>query len=153
MVHTKTIMPEEKHHDVEFYNILRKAGLKITASRVEVLRVLKELGAPAGAPEIFEIAMNRGVTYATAYRVLDAFVAAAIVRKVDLRHAHADYELIDAASDHHHIVCTVCGKIEDFDGCEMDAVIKKALKGSKEFHEVSDHALELFGTCKGCAAA
>ncbi len=141
-----------KKANVEFYSILYRAGMKITGPRVEILRILHEIGGPVVVPELFEIAKNRGITYVTAYRSLDAFEAAGILRKVDLRHGHADYELVDAANDHHHIVCTGCGKIEDFDGCEMDAVIKKALKGSKEFKEVSDHALELFGTCKSCAS-
>lgn len=139
--------------NVEMYSVLYRAGMKITATRVEILRILHELRAPAGVPEIFEIAKNRNVTYASAYRNLNAFAKAGIVRTVDLRHGHADYELVDAASDHHHIVCTGCGAIEDFDGCEVEAVIKKALKGSKMFKEVSDHALELFGTCKGCVSA
>ena len=137
---------------IELSSTLTRAGMKITAPRLEILRILHELHAPAGVPEIFEIAKSRGVTYASAYRSLDAFAAANIVRKVDLRHGHADYELVDDANDHHHIVCTGCGKIEDFDGCEVEVVIKKALKGSKEFKEVSDHALELFGRYKGCAA-
>ncbi|MEI6510426.1 MAG: Fur family transcriptional regulator [Candidatus Uhrbacteria bacterium] len=143
----------KKLANVELYSVLYRAGMKITGSRVEILRILCELDAPVGVPELFDIAVNRNITYATAYRTLDAFATAGIVRKVDLRHGHVDYELVKDKHDHHHIVCTGCGKIEDFDGCEVEAVIKKALRGSKEFQEVSDHALELFGRCKGCVSS
>ena len=142
----------KKLANVELYSVLYRAGMKITGPRVEILRILYELDAPVGVPELFEVAVHRNITHATAYRTLDAFAVAGIVRKVDLRHGHVDYELVYDNHDHHHIVCTGCGKIEDFDGCEMEQVIKKALKGSKDFKEVSDHALELFGTCRGCVS-
>lgn len=137
--------------DARLRELLKSAGLKVTQVRLDVLAVFERLKEPAGVPEIFEAVKAKGVNDVSVYRTVNAFAEAGIIREVNLRHGHADYELA-GEDDHHHIVCVSCGKIEEFEDCGVDAVIKKALRASKAFASVNEHALELFGTCKACAA-
>jgi Fe2+ or Zn2+ uptake regulation protein len=75
-----------------------------------------------------------------------------MIREINLRHGHADYELIDE-DDHHHVVCVGCGMVEELVGCcDIAQLTKKALGARSSFQAITDHALELFGTCKACAA-
>jgi Fe2+ or Zn2+ uptake regulation protein len=41
--------------------------------------------------------------------------------------------------------------VKDFDGCNAEKLERAVLKQCPEFKIVSEHAIELFGTCKKCA--
>ena len=86
----------------------------------------------------------------TIYRIIQALAEKGIIREVNLRHNHVDYEMADSG-DHHHIVCVKCNLVKDFDGCNAEKLERAVLKQCPEFKIVSEHAIELFGTCKKCA--
>ncbi len=86
----------------------------------------------------------------TLYRALEAFAATGLVRRVDLGHDHAHYELMLGRGHHDHVVCTSCGTIEDVEGCALVPLEKKALVQSK-FRSIYSHNLEFFGLCRTCA--
>lgn len=130
--------------------LLKAGNLKITPIRLAVLEIIRKLKTPASAQEI-QTASPSPLDYVSVYRTLKSFAEAGLVRVVDLRHGHTDYELVDQSSDHHHLVCTICGKIEEFDACLVDQIAKVALKQCPAFAQVTDHSLELFGVCRGCA--
>jgi Fur family transcriptional regulator, ferric uptake regulator len=130
--------------------LLKRFKLKVTPIRVAVLEVLEKANHPLGISEIHKILEVSGANYVSVYRTMLAFAESGIIRTVNLRHGHTDYELVGTV-DHHHIVCVGCGKIEEFDDCGMDSLVKKVLKQNTSFKTVTDHALELFGTCNICA--
>lgn len=123
--------------------LLRERGLKATPARLRVLSALAGLHKPAGIQELSSAANLRAMDTVTLYRALDAFMKAGLVREVNLRHGHADYELADW--HHHHAVCTSCGTVEDLDWCPVGVAPVKRFA-------VIDHALELFGLCRACVA-
>jgi Fur family ferric uptake transcriptional regulator len=84
----------------------------------------------------------------TLYRTIASFEKSAILRRVDLRRDAVFYEL--NKDHHHHIVCTNCNKIEDFENREVEKVLEKIAKKST-FRSVKNHSLELFGVCSSCA--
>lgn len=129
---------------------LRAAGHKATPARVAILRTLAAAKRPMNITAMRNSLGEIRTDQATVYRSLEALEASGLIRRVDLRHGHAHYELV-GQDDHHHLVCLVCGLVEDFTGCGIDAVIKKTLRQSKQFANVDEHALELFGLCKTCA--
>jgi Fur family ferric uptake transcriptional regulator len=87
----------------------------------------------------------------TLYRSLETLMEKSLVRPVDLRHGHTDYELVQEGKHHHHIVCEKCGAIEDFEWCPDEALKNKILKNTTNFKKLTDHSLEFFGICKKCA--
>lgn len=133
-------------HDT-FNSFLHSAGLKVTSGRLALLEVLHKSKKPQSIAKVMS-ALNKKINRVTAYRALDALEKAGIVRTVNLGHSHADYEL--ALDDHHHIVCTACGRIEDFGDCGLDRLARKVANDSKDFARVDRHSLELFGVCKTC---
>ena len=130
-------------------DVLRSHGLKATPIRLALLRVLEANHEPESIQEIAKRLPKGLADQVTIYRAMESFVEKGIAREVNLRHGHVDYESA-FHSDHHHLVCTSCGRMEDFDGCEVDSLVKKVLKKHPKFSSVQDHALELFGTCKAC---
>lgn len=131
-----------------FKQVLVDAGLKMTGPRIAVLEALRKLSKPADAKEIHACIATGDVDPVTVYRILASFAEAGIVRRVDLRQDSVLYEL--GAHHHHHLVCTECGMIEDFESCDIEMVTKKILSKSTKFASVKEHSLELFGLCKKC---
>lgn len=132
---------------LELTSLLAECGLKVTRPRLSVLKIFKNSTHPISAQEVAAATLINGVTI---YRIIDSFKERGIIREVNLRHGHSDYELIDHADHHHHIVCTKCGLTEDLYSCGVSGLIKAAIKNSRNFATVNEHSVELFGLCKKC---
>ena len=134
-----------------FAAMLRESGYKATPSRLSLLQILAKADAPISIPDIIKESQER-LTQATLYRALDSLTEVGIVRRIDVGHAHAHYELeVCEKHHHHHLICKMCGKIEDVELCEVRDISTATLKHSKEFSTIQGHSLEFFGVCKKCA--
>ncbi len=134
----------------DFSAMLKENGLKNTPARWAILDVFSADRRPINADHIREKLKKRDVNLVTIYRTLASFEAADIIRRLDIHKESAYYEL--ALDHHHHIVCTECGMIEDFEGCDVENATRGILKHST-FQSINTHSLELFGVCKRCAHA
>jgi Fe2+ or Zn2+ uptake regulation protein len=132
-----------------YANQLREAGFKATKSKQQLLAILAESKEPLSVSSIYSKFKKPAPDIVTVYRSLKELHAAGVIRQIDLQHSHAHYEY-GGQKDHHHFICNQCGKVEDIANCNLNAVIKKALKEAKNFNEVTDHSFELFGVCKNC---
>jgi Fe2+ or Zn2+ uptake regulation protein len=137
--------------DETFKSVLRKAGYKATPARLGVMRVMKNAKNPLSAQEVIE-RLSEDFDHATVYRTIKALKHSGIIKPIDLRHNHAHYEFTDL-TDHHHLVCAACGRIEDIEGCDIEEMYKSILRAAGGFAEIRQHALEFFGTCKRCVRA
>jgi Fur family ferric uptake transcriptional regulator len=139
---------------IEYTSLLRSHGLKATPQRVQVLSLLATQKKPMSIAELQKKSTkNNAIDTVTLYRSLDTLIKSELVRSVDLRHGHTDYEFIGEGAHHHHLVCEKCGAIEDFDWCPEESFKQKILKNTSQFAAVTDHSLELFGICKKCVTA
>lgn len=128
--------------------LLKQYGYRATAGRVAILELLAQ--EPPRTVAQIHAHIRPKIDPVTLYRALEAFVASGIVRRIDLGQGNAhSYELSN--THHHHLVCTDCGTIKDFEMCDADMVADRALKQVREFASVSEHAFELFGLCRSCA--
>lgn len=137
--------PVEKR-SVDIEALLRDAGLRATRQRIALLASLRKVDVPRAVEDIVSVSKGAFDT-ATAYRVLEAFREAGLVRRIELAQGRALYEA--AGAHHHHAVCTVCGKIVDVEAClpkSLDEQVRKAAG----FARIDDHALEFFGVCSKC---
>jgi Fur family ferric uptake transcriptional regulator len=126
--------------------ILHNSKLKNTNPRLAVLKAFSEIKYPVMAQEIHKLLKK--IDLVTLYRTLASFEKSQIIRRVDLHKDAVYYEL--NAKHHHHIVCTDCGKLEDFELCKMDKLTKKIVAKALHFKNVREHSLELFGICNTC---
>lgn len=132
-----------------FAAILRKSGYKATPGRLSLLLLLAKADHPLAIHEITE-GSKGGLNQATIYRALETLCGVGIVRRVDMQHAHAHYELAEGAKHHHHLICKQCGRVEDVEHCDVAAIEQAVLKKSKAFASIQTHSLEFFGLCKKC---
>jgi Fe2+ or Zn2+ uptake regulation protein len=94
---------------------IRGAGLKVTESRLAVMRALG--GAPhADADTVFGTVKRElpGTSLQAVYGVLAALTTAGLLRKIEPAGSSARYEL-RAGDNHHHVVCSECGAVQDVD--------------------------------------
>ncbi len=134
---------------------LRRDDQRYTEKRKALVEVLQTAGRPLSMPSILE--QSPGMAQSSVYRNLAVLEHAAIVRRIVTTDDHASFELAeDLSSHHHHLICTSCGNIEDFLVPEdVEDQLNLALRGAARRHRftVTDHVLDLFGTCKACTSA
>jgi Fe2+ or Zn2+ uptake regulation protein len=141
---TKTV-----DEDFSFAVLLRARGLKATPQRLSLLEVLSRQHAPLALHEIHEHMEEGTANLSTLYRAVHDLQKAGLIRSVDFRHTHAHYELVTDV-EHHHIICTHCGMVEEYASAFCKKVTQDAWVHSKSFASISDHSFELYGVCKQC---
>jgi Fe2+ or Zn2+ uptake regulation protein len=126
---------------------LRGAGLRVTAPRVAVLRVLEEATDHPRVDQVIERVRAAGVAISTqaAYDVCEALHRAALARRIDLAGGPARFEARGAA--HHHVVCRVCGATVDV------ACASPAAPAEAHGFAIDDVELTFWGTCPACTPA
>lgn len=130
-------------------SLLKEKGLRSTQGRVRVLEELSSSKIPVTVADLYKRLGAGVMDQVTLYRTLETFVNADIVRSLSLRKDCAHYELSD--DHHHHVVCTECGTMKDFDGCDIEKMAQSALSQVKGFASITKHSFELFGLCTRCA--
>lgn len=129
--------------------LLRKAGLRATPGRLRLLGVLEKESKPLTVYQI-EKKLGGTMNQVTVYRSLDALYKAQIVKRVNLEHDHAHFELAAGREHHHHAVCRNCGHIENIEIPHAAKPELEALKRTKDFSVLDSYSLEFFGFCKRC---
>lgn len=132
---------------------LQTAGLRYTNSRRRVVQVLAETDRPLTIPEI--LGREDGLAQSSAYRNLSELIAAGVVYRIVVGDEFSHYELAqDLTSHHHHLVCTRCGRVEDFAPSEaLETTLDQALDRVAVAHgfTTEHHRLDLIGRCTNCS--
>ena len=129
---------------------LRNAGLKVTLPRVKILQILEgSEDKHFSAEDVYKALLeaDEDVGLATVYRVLTQFETAGLVMRHHFKGGHSVFEL-NSENHHDHIVCTKCGKVDEF----FDEVIEKQQDkiAEKLGFEITDHSLYIYGVCPDC---
>jgi Fur family ferric uptake transcriptional regulator len=144
--------PHHAHEHVPAGDILarlRLAGYKITPPRLAVLEVIEQKGEHLNPNEILEQAkvIHPALGRATVYRTLDLLTQLGVVRPIYVGESGPTY--IRADGNHHHLVCSRCGQVVDFDQCVADQMTHEL---SDRFgFEIMSHLLEFYGLCANCS--
>lgn len=130
--------------------LLRAASLRVTRPRVAVLRVVHEHPHADTSSVIAHVRDDLGdVSQQAVYDVLRALDEAGLVRRIQPPGSVARYES-RVGDNHHHLVCRVCGAIEDVD-CAVGAA--PCLDAAGDHGYVIEEAEVVYrGLCPACAA-
>lgn len=91
------------------------------------------------------------VGYATVYRTMKLLAEAGIAHERKFGDGLTRYELADDAAHHDHLICVLCGSIEEFEEPEIEEI--QARLARRHGFEVHHHKHELYGRCARCAAS
>lgn len=128
---------------------LHTFGLKVTPARLAVMRFLEISNEPVDVNMIIDYLRQKDVDTdpATVFRMMNDFLKKGITRQVQLEDSRSRYELL-SKGDHHHLICTNCGKIESVADTFIPRMEKEISKKQKFL--VKRHSLEFFGLCQDC---
>lgn len=140
----------KREEESKYADLLRQAGLRATPGRMLLLETLEGEPRPLTVYQI-EKKLGGKMNQVTIYRSLDALYTAQIVKRVNLEHDHAHFELAAGREHHHHAVCRNCGHIENIEVPHTARPEQEALKRTESFASLDSYSLEFFGLCKKCA--
>lgn len=130
--------------------LLRTAGLRVTATRTAVFEALTAKP-HASADEVFDRIREAlpGTSIQSVYNALGDFVDAGLARRIEPAGRPGMFELrVD--DNHHHMVCTSCGRVEDVDCVVGAAPCLHAPEGSG--FDVRSAEVTFWGLCPNCRA-
>jgi Fe2+ or Zn2+ uptake regulation protein len=127
-------------------------GLRLTAQRRILLRMLETASTHLDVPHILKEARRAGVRMdrATVYRTLNLLKRHGLVDELDLLHLEGTghyYELRESG-DHVHVGCTRCGRILELETSLLEKL--RAQVQRKTGYDVSSVRTEVAGVCPAC---
>jgi Fur family ferric uptake transcriptional regulator len=128
--------------------MLRAAGLRVTAPRMAILDAL-HTHPHADVEEILGAAREQLGSLSTqaAYDVLAVLVASGLARRIEPAGSPARFET-RTGDNHHHVVCRVCGKVEDVD-CAVG--LRPCLEPSDTHgFDLDEAEVTFWGRCPEC---
>jgi Fur family ferric uptake transcriptional regulator len=131
--------------------VLRGAGLRVTAARVALLETLRD-GDHLGVEVITSGVRERvgHVSLQAVYEALHALTAAGLVRRIEPAGSPALFER-RVGDNHHHLVCRSCGAVTDVDCAVGEA---PCLTASDDHGFSIDEAEVIYwGLCPDCSTA
>lgn len=88
------------------------------------------------------------IARATIYRSVILFEKIGLIRQSRISGAGASYELILGRRHHEHMICTLCGKVIEFESKGIEA-IQESICQAHDF-TMTHHYLHIFGLCADC---
>ncbi|RUM28775.1 MAG: transcriptional repressor [Aquifex sp.] len=137
---------QNTHEKLElFVKKCKEIGLKITPQRLAVYEVLLKSYNHPTVEEIYEEVkkMYPYVSLATVYRTLETLEKIGLVKRVCFWGNSARYDA--NTSEHHHLICEKCGRIEDID-LDQKLAIPENLQGFK----TDSYSVNIYGLCPEC---
>ncbi len=91
---------------------------------------------------------NYRVSRATLYNTMDLLISCKLVIKHQFGGKNAQFERGLDSNKHDHIICTECGKIEEFSDNRLNQIREEVAKDMK--FTPFFHSLYIYGLCEAC---
>lgn len=130
---------------------IRAAGLRLTAPRGFVFEALA--GHPhATAEEVFSSVKQQHaqVSIQSVYNALGDFERVGLVQRIELASHPGRFEL-RVGDNHHHLVCSSCGKVEDVDCVTGQAPCLHVEHPEGYFIQRAE--VTFWGVCESCSTS
>jgi len=90
------------------------------------------------------------VSLATVYNTLELLQECKLIIKHQIGGQFAQYEKAFGNNTHHHLICTICGKVKEFTDKQLRVAIQNRRFSS---FQSSHYSLYVYGICSKCKAA
>jgi Fur family ferric uptake transcriptional regulator len=134
-----------------FSEYLRDHNLPVTPQRVAIAEVvLLSDRRHLSAEDIQGELTARGVVVGTAtiYRTLELLVRSGLAVQRDFGEGFKRYESARGIPQHEHLLCTVCGRVEEFQDERLDRMA--TLIAEAHGFAMQSHRLVISGICREC---
>lgn len=126
-------------------------GLKITPQRIAILEAIFKLNNHPTVEDIIKHIRknNPNIATGTVYKVLDTLVENNLIKKVKTDKDIMRYDGV--IEKHHHLYCSECDLIEDYEDEELDELLKNHFKNKNiEGFKMEDIVLQIRGKFDKC---
>lgn len=141
----------EPLHDVVAER-LSNAEQRYTRGRRQLVELLADAPRPSTIPDL--LARLPSLAQSSLYRNLVVLEEAGVTHRIVTNDERSRYELAeDLIGHHHHLICTSCGRVDDFTvSAQMErsltAALSRAVEGTG--FRADAHRLDVVGTCSSC---
>jgi Fur family transcriptional regulator, ferric uptake regulator len=143
----------------ELHGRFRKRQLRVTKPRKIIVDVLGATKRHLSAEEVY-LRVHKAyptIGLTTVYRTLDLLEEMGIVAKLQFGDGRSRYELKEnpkKPGHHHHLVCTSCKRIIEYDDFVDEEVslirkVERELSRKHGFH-ITGHVIQFQGVCTSC---
>lgn len=137
-----------RHADDAFAQQLAARDYRVTPQRQAVLEVLRSTDAHPDAQWVYEQVRQRipNISLGTVYRTLNVLKEAGLISELSYGSSYSRFD--SNTGDHHHAICTRCGRIADV---TLDPALIQALEHRVEGgFAISSSRHDFFGLCPAC---
>jgi len=131
-----------------FINRCKKLGIKVTPQRIAIYKELVDTTEHPSTEGIFRKIRSYypNISLTTIYRTLETFEKLGLISVVNILYNAARYDA--NLEPHHHLVCVVCKKVEDFydDSLANLNIPKEALLD----YRLLGYTVQINGICTEC---
>lgn len=134
-----------------FKSFIEQKGLKSTRQRDLILEAFLASDQHLSIEELYLKlrAKHPSIGYATVYRTLKLFAESGIAREIHFGDGQTRYERSAEGEHHDHLVCTRCGRIQEFEDDRIEVLQAEVAAGYG--FKIENHKLELYGLCANCS--
>ena len=134
-----------------FADFLTRSGLKSTRQRERIVHAFFDARRHLSAEELYHRIRTQdpSIGLVTVYRTLKLLQEAGLATGRQFGDTYTRFDPNPADRPHDHLICTRCGKIQEYADPSLHALREK-LARSRGF-TVLEHRLELYGFCRDCA--
>jgi len=134
-----------------FTDFLMRSGFKATRQRERIVRAFFTADQHVSAEELHRRLKSErcGVGLVTVYRTLKLLREAGLAAGRQFGDTYTRFDPNAADRPHDHLICTRCGKIQEFEDPGLPSLRRKVAR--RLGFTVTEHKLELYGICRECA--
>jgi Fur family ferric uptake transcriptional regulator len=134
-----------------FADFLARSGLKTTRQRERIVRAFFAARRHISAEELYQRIRveDPGLGLVTVYRTLKLLREAGLATERQFGEAYSRFDPNPTDWPHDHLICTRCGKIQEFQDATLSSLREKVARTMG--FTVTEHKLELYGFCRECA--
>lgn len=132
----------------ELTAILRENGYKVTPQRLAVYETLAATHEHPSAEMLYKTLHPKypSMSFATVYKTVEILNRLHVIQIINTGEDSFRYDA--DISDHHHVQCTCCGKVEDLFNVDYSGIMAQAEKESG--YKLSGHQFYFYGVCENC---
>lgn len=146
-------MSEDKTRELsarlKFAQFLEEKRMRKTSERFTILEKIFSSPAHVDVDTLHKQLLADGypVSRATVYNTLDVLIEAGLVRRIILGDGITRYERITGTTNHHHLICTRCGKVKEVKAVES---VTDLLTRRPRSFDPAYYTLYIYGLCSRC---